>query len=105
MLRFCLTRLPDYMKCDRDHGSLRLSVPATTGQVTFNGMQPGEWSLMLFHDSNGNGKLDTRFGIPREGFAFSGNPGFRFGPPRSADVRFALPSGPSHQDVRMRYIF
>lgn len=104
LLRFCLTRNPNYMKCDGDHSAVRLSVSAATGAVTFEDMAPGQWSLLLIHDSNANGKLDTRFGIPREGFGFSGNPAIGFGPPRAGAVRFALPSGSSHQNVKVRYI-
>jgi len=104
LLRFCLTRQPDYMKCDDDHAAVRLSVSAEIGAVTFADMTPGEWSLLLIHDSNANGKLDTRFGIPREGFGFSGNPSIGFGPPSAGSVRFALPSGLSHQNIKVRYI-
>ena len=105
MLQFCLTRSPDYMRCDADQGAVRLTVPATTGQVVFEHMAPGQWSLLLIHDSNGNGKLDKRFGIPREGFGFSGNPAIRFGPPSANDVRFALPAGETNEAVKVRYIF
>ena len=105
LLRFCLTRLVNYMGCDGDHAAIRLSIPATTGQVVFRDMAPGQWSLILIHDSNSNGKLDKRFGIPREGFGFSGNPSIGFGPPNSQSVHFEVPAGLSHQDVQMRYIF
>lgn len=104
LLRFCLTRMPNYMKCDDDHSAVRLSVSAAIGAVTFEDMAPGQWSLLLIHDSNANGKLDTRFGIPREGFGFSGNPAIGFGPPSPVSVRFALPSGSSHQSVKVRYL-
>lgn len=97
--------MADYMDCDNDHAAIRLSVPATTGQVVFKDMVPGEWSLLLIHDSNSNGKLDKRFGIPREGFGFSGNPPIGFGPPSNRSVHFSVPVGSSHQDVQMRYIF
>lgn len=105
MLRFCLTRSEDFLHCDEDRGAIKLSVTATTKRVVFENMAPGEWSLLLIHDRNGNGKLDKRFGIPREGFGFSGNPAIRFGPPSIADVRFVVPQGSSQQHVRMRYIF
>lgn len=105
MLRFCLTRQPNYMECNGDKAAIRLSVLASVHEVTFNNMTPGEWSLLLIHDSNQNGKLDKRFGIPREGFGFSGNPPIRFGPPSASDVHFEVPAGLSRQNIRMRYIF
>ena len=39
------------------------------------GLPPGEYSLLLVHDENGNGKLDTNVvGMPLEGYGFSNNP-------------------------------
>lgn len=105
LLRFCLTRHLNYMECDEDRAAIRLSVAASMHEVTFNNMAPGEWSLLIIHDSNSNGKLDKRFGIPREGFGFSGNPAIRFGPPSAKDVHFEVPAGPSRQNIKMRYIF
>ena len=104
MLRFCLTRHADFKECTTDQAAVRLSVAATVERVTFEALTPGEWSLLLIHDSNGNGKLDKRFGIPREGFGFSGNPTIHFGAPSADNVRFAVPAGVSHQDIRVRYI-
>ena len=105
-LLYCMTRqTTDYMRCDKDPGAVHGSVAASTARIEFDNMAPGEWALLLIHDSNGNGKLDKRFGIPREGFGFSNNPAIRFGAPSAGDVRFEVPSGPSHQNVRMRYIF
>jgi uncharacterized protein (DUF2141 family) len=38
----------------------------------FEGLTPGNYAVSLFHDRNGNGKLDKNFlGIPREGYGFS----------------------------------
>jgi len=58
----------------------------------------------VIHDENGNAKLDTLAGIPREGFGFSRNPAIRFGPPRFAAARFAVGGDANQQQIRMRYI-
>ena len=35
---------------------------------TFLGVAPGDYAVSVFHDENGNGKLDTNFiGMPKEG--------------------------------------
>ena len=105
-LLYCMTRdTADYMRCDKDPDAVHGSVAASTARIEFDHMAPGQWALLLVHDSNGNGKMDKRFGIPREGFGFSNNPAIRFGAPSAGDVRFEVPAGPSHQSVRMRYIF
>lgn len=104
-LLFCLTRqTKDFLSCDKDPTAIHGSVAADTAAIKFENMAPGEWALLMIHDSNGNGKLDKRFGIPREGFGFSGNPVIRFGPPSAGAVRFVLPSGTSEQRLKMRYI-
>ncbi|MGH8027562.1 MAG: DUF2141 domain-containing protein [Pseudoxanthomonas sp.] len=42
---------------------------------TFNDLKPGSYAVMITHDENGNGKLDTNVvGMPLEGYGFSNNP-------------------------------
>ena len=59
--------------------------------------------LLVIHDENRNGKLDTMLGMPREGFGFSRNPALRMGPPRYGDVRFAV-AGHSRQAIKLKYL-
>ena len=105
-LLFCLTRrTAQYLDCDKDPGAVHGSVAASVGTLDFQHVAPGEWALLMIHDSNMNGKLDKRFGIPREGFGFSRNPAIKFGAPSADDVRFEIPAGESHQQIKIRYIF
>jgi len=49
----------------------------------FAGISPGRYALSVFHDENGNGKMDTNFiGMPREGVGASNNAIGHFGPPK-----------------------
>lgn len=50
--------------------------PSGDSQVfTFPGVSPGRYALMVTHDENANGKLDTNLiGMPVEGYGFSNNP-------------------------------
>ena len=42
---------------------------------TFKDLAPGTYAVMITHDENGNGKLDTNMlGMPTEGYGFSNNP-------------------------------
>jgi len=51
----------------------------------------GEYAVKVFHDENGNDKLDTRiFGIPAERYGFSNNARGTLGPPDFSDARFVL---------------
>ncbi len=50
---------------------------SATGNVTvsFEGLKPGTYAVMIMHDENSNGKLDSNMlGIPKEGYGFSNNP-------------------------------
>ena len=40
--------------------------------LTFSNLDVGQYAVRIYHDENGNGKLDTNpFGIPTEAYAFS----------------------------------
>jgi uncharacterized protein (DUF2141 family) len=46
-----------------------------TAKFTFKDLKPGNYAVMITHDENGNGKLDTNvMGMPLEGYGFSNNP-------------------------------
>lgn len=49
--------------------------------VTFAGLEPGRYAVNGFHDSDGNGDLDTNLlGIPTEGYGFGNGATGMFGP-------------------------
>ena len=70
-------------------------VPASAGMVTvsFDALPPGRYAIMAYHDEDGNGELNRRFGMfPTEGYGLSNNPTVS-GPPAFADSAFELPAG------------
>lgn len=105
LLRICLTARPQsFPDCKNDAQALTRSVPATQNVVTFEGLAPGTYAAAIIHDENGNAKLDTLMGIPREGFGFSRNPAIGFGPPSFNAARFTVDATAAPQQVRMRYL-
>lgn len=69
------------------------SVTAHQGTVDliFADLPAGEYALAVFHDENGNGKLDTNWlGIPRERVAFSHGKMKTFGPPKYKECAFQV---------------
>lgn len=105
LIRICLTRDPAHFPgCDDDPVAQKRTVPASQTALRFDGLASGAYAVSLFHDENGNGRLDTILGIPREGFGFSRNPPIRFGPPRFDAARFAVTSGEAAQQVRLKYL-
>ena len=102
----CLTADPDdFPGCVDDAQALTRTVPASAPDLAFDGLPHGNYAVSVIHDENGNARLDTFAGIPREGFGFSRNPPVTFGPPRFAAARFAIDGDAQRQQVRMRYIF
>jgi uncharacterized protein (DUF2141 family) len=71
------------------------TAPAHEGIVTMQivDIPIGEYALAVFHDENGNGKLDTNWlGIPKEKVAFSRAKMKTFGPPRYKECAFRVTS-------------
>ena len=55
---------------------------AMKSEVVLTNLDPGQYAIILFHDENGNGKLDTNaLGIPTEPYGFSNNVQGFLGPP------------------------
>lgn len=106
MIRLCLTAAADnFPTCVDDARAVARSVPASQPSLSYDGLPPGGYALAVIHDENGNGKLDTFMGIPREGFGFSRNPRIAFGPPSFAAARFTLSDAGEEQRIRMKYMF
>lgn len=71
------------------------SAQANTGKtvVQINDLPNGEYALAVFHDENGNNKLDTNWlGIPKEPIGFSQSRMKTFGPPSFKECVFRLSS-------------
>ncbi len=73
--------------------------------VRFSDLAEGDYAVALFHDENGNGRLDSNLiGIPLEGTGFSRNGRGSFGPPEFSEVAVRIESGGVQTTpVRMSY--
>lgn len=112
-------------KVEYDHGTLKVAlfsdpksfrkvdeafasreVPAKAGTVTlvFDQVPAGQYAIMAYHDENGNGELDRRFGMfPTEGYGLSNNPKV-MGPPAFEDSQFTVTDkAPVEVDIDIRY--
>ena len=55
---------------------------AMKSAVVLTNLDPGQYAIILFHDENGNGKLDSNaLGVPTEPYGFSNNVRGFLGPP------------------------
>ena len=74
---------------DADTQSLCVPLPAV-----------GNYSLVILHDKNANGKAD----FFSEGFGFSNNPKLRFGPPDVEDAAFVASEGVTEMTINLQYV-
>lgn len=102
----CLTTRADaFPDCEKDPLAHKLKVPAATEvHLDFGAVSPGRYAVSLVHDENGNGKLDTRLMIPREGYGFSHDAPVHMGPPKFDRAAFAVGPENVRLAIRMRYL-
>ncbi|MFO7592720.1 MAG: DUF2141 domain-containing protein [Pseudomonadota bacterium] len=82
-----------------------LSKDAAEGSLEFliEGLDPGRYALIVYHDADGNGKMNRFLGmIPTEGYGLSNNPEVS-GPPAFEDAVFELNEEGGRVEVILRY--
>jgi uncharacterized protein (DUF2141 family) len=63
----------------------------------------GDYAVKLFHDENGDNKLNTNFlGMPVERYGFSNNPAILFGPPSFEKAKIVFCSKDTSITVKLR---
>ena len=71
--------------------------------VTIKDLADGEYAASLFHDENGNGKLDSNaIGMPIEPFGFSNDASGKFGPPPFEKAKFKLDANKKNIVVNLK---
>jgi uncharacterized protein (DUF2141 family) len=69
-------------------------------------LKAGTYAIAMFHDSNGDGKLNTNsLGIPKEGFGFSRNPRIVTGPPKFGDSAVFVVGSSTDISINLNYFF
>ncbi len=82
-----------------------VSLPARAGNITLNldGLAPGRYAVMVYHDANNDQKLNLRFGMfPTEGYGLSNNP-VVMGPPKFSESVFDLKAGENRISIKIAY--
>lgn len=80
-----------------------LPASQTSLGFVFDGLPPGRYAVMAYHDEDGNGQLNRRFGMfPIEGYGLSNNPRLS-GPPSFEETAFELTDPGQVVTVRMKY--
>ncbi len=74
-----------------------------THTVRFTDLEPGTYAFAVYHDENGDSKLNTNaFGVPKEGYGFSNNVRPKFSAPDFEDAAFTL-KGTQQMRVTIQY--
>jgi uncharacterized protein (DUF2141 family) len=74
--------------------------------VTVRNLPPGDYALQVYHDENGNRRVDRGlFGIPKEGIGFSRDAPIRLRPPRWEDAVMTYHGGAARTALRLRYFW
>ena len=69
------------------------TIKSNSATVTFTGIPKGEYTVLVYHDINKNGKLDKYIiGMPKEPVACSNNAKGFMGPPKYEDAKFIVSS-------------
>jgi uncharacterized protein (DUF2141 family) len=81
-----------------------MKVPDTTARCDFENIPSGTYALVVVHDENMNGKLDTRWpGIPTEGYGFSNDAKAGFAAPPFSAASFFYDGQTLDLTIRLRY--
>ncbi len=81
-----------------------MKVPDTEARCDFENIRSGTYALVVLHDENMNGKLDTNWrGLPKEGYAFSKDVTATFGAPSFSDASFPYDSQTLEMTITLRY--
>jgi len=83
--------------------SARHVLPAGTRTLALEGLKPGAYAVMAYHDEDGNGGLNRFLGmIPQEGWGLSNNPRVS-GKPAFKDAAVALPETGAALTIKLNY--
>lgn len=81
----------------------RLEVTEGRCTWTVEELPPGDYGVSVYHDVNGNGRLDKKaFGFPAEPYGFSNDAPLRLGPPKWEDARFTVGGEDLEVRIEMR---
>ncbi len=103
-LRASLYRTPEsFRKEDKALKVISVPVNGNVAELKFDGLQPGKYAVMVYHDANADQKLNLRFGMfPIEGYGLSKNP-VVMGPPKFEDSAFDLVGPETRIDIQLAY--
>lgn len=81
-----------------------IDISADGGRTTFSDLPAGRYAIAVYHDENGNDKLDANlFGIPTEGYGFSNNARGTLAAPGFNAAAFSITGSNTTQTISIGY--
>jgi len=81
-----------------------MKIRRTEARCDFDDIPSGTYALVILHDENMNGKLDTNWlGIPKEGYGFSNNAKASFAAPSFSAASFVYDGKDLDLTIALRY--
>ena len=88
---------------DKPARGMAIEVRGATATTQIAGLTPGRYAIKLFHDVNGNGKMDTNpFGMPVEPYAFSNSAKGHMGPAKWDAAAFDVHTGANSHTISFK---
>ena len=83
--------------------SSTINVDRQTVTWTIHDVPYGDYGVAVFHDENGNGKMDKNvLGIPLEAYGFSNNVRVTFGPPKWERAKFIVKGSTTEVSIQVK---
>ena len=94
----------DFLRKGKKIDSHRVPAEKNTTVLCLYAPQLGTYAIAVYHDENGNKKLDLNWvGLPSEGFGFSNNPSIFLASPNPEEAAFQVENGRTKIDINLRY--
>lgn len=91
----------DFMK--KPVASMQSAASLAGSAAVIKDLPAGEYAVVVYHDANGNGKLDKNLmGIPTEDYGFSNNAAGKFGPPSFDAAKITLSATGSTAKISLK---
>ena len=99
-------RSADGFPSDHRKAARGKALPIRQGKVqwTVPGLESGRYAILVLHDENSNGKMDTNLvGIPTEGYGVSRDARRPFGPPLFEDAAIGVAGAGRTVGIQVKY--
>lgn len=99
-------RSADGFPSDRSKAAVGRALPIKSGRASWTvpELKPGRYAILVLHDENSNGKMDTNLlGIPTEGYGVSRDARRQFGPPLFEEAALTIKGAKQAVGITVKY--